>query len=388
MSISGDMTTTAPDFRELFERAPVRALIVDRNGRILALNAEMRGESEQSGGLGAAEGRFLDEVFEGQWADIRSDLFAAASNGQLVLRPRHPGPGTARQRFRVRAIRRNGATTQFALYEVSGPPAEKTFLELNRLLRDANERAATARLRSRELEQSIDRLEHFSAMAAHDLKAPLRNISTLLDFLTEDYGRYIPSDALRMLRKATSCLSRLQGLITALLDHARSDCDQITPEDLDVGEIVECVRAELSEEIESSGGTIMIEGRLGRVFADPHLFLQIVENVVGNAFKYRSPDRPPIVTIRRETVDDGTDRLIIRDNGRGFDPAQKHRLFEPFRRLHADTAIEGSGIGLATCRRICERHGWTIDADGMPEGGASFFISGLRSEAFPVRRSA
>ena len=115
-------------------------------------------------------------------------------------------------------------------------------------------------------------------------------------------------------------------------------------------------------------------GDLPTIEADPLQMRQLLQNLIGNALKFRRDDEPPVVRVTAEKGD-GLWRITVADNGIGFDRRQAERIFGVFQRLHGRTAYEGTGIGLAICRKIAERHGGTITADGVPGAGATFTVT-------------
>ncbi|MEM0944266.1 MAG: ATP-binding protein, partial [Pseudomonadota bacterium] len=209
--------------------------------------------------------------------------------------------------------------------------------------------------------------------AAHDLKSPLRHVSGVLTVLEEDHGADLPGEARDLVEEARSSAERMQSLMVTLLAHARSGAAPLAMERLDLAELVADVEAELAEGLRETDGRVEIAAPLGYASGDRVLVRQLLANLIGNSVKYRAPDRAPVIRISVERFSDGL-RLWVRDNGMGFDNAFAERIFEPFNRLHAANEVEGSGVGLATCRTICRRHGWRISAEGIPGEGAAFRI--------------
>jgi signal transduction histidine kinase len=150
-----------------------------------------------------------------------------------------------------------------------------------------------------------------------------------------------------------------------------------------LGELVAQVEADLGRGIETSGATIEV-GALPIVMCDTVQMRQVFQNLIGNALKYRHPDRAPVIRITATTraiIGDAAPPLLpildisVADNGLGFDNRHRERIFEPFYRLHSADDYPGSGIGLAICRKVIERHGGTISAEGVPGQGSVFTIA-------------
>lgn len=363
---------------EGFEFLPRMVLIVGRQGDVIAINQLMRARLGLNIDTPVPRGLQIEAVFNGDRSRLMKDIFAGASGGRLGFRVRDPqGGGDARTSFEITPLREGRKVLRFLMTEHIQRPIPQAFESLNARVRRANEAAAEARRRHRHLQESYESLEQFSYVAAHDLQAPLRNIAALISIVEEDHAQTLPEDAADLLGSARGVADRLQVLINDLLAHARSSASELDLQRVALTPLLETVLRNLGATLTETRARIDMPPDLGEVTADPVMLRQLLDNLLGNAIKYRQPDRPLVVTLRRLPGEDETDCLQIRDNGLGFDNALKDRLFAPFQRLHADTEIPGTGIGLATCRTICERHGWTLDAEGKPGDGACFRIAGL-----------
>jgi PAS domain S-box-containing protein len=231
--------------------------------------------------------------------------------------------------------------------------------------RDVTER----RKYQRKLEESNERLEQFAYAASHDLKEPLRMVSSYLQLVERRYGDELDDDGREFLEFAVDGADRMSDMIEGLLKYSRVDTRGEPFESVDLNEIVDDVLDDLQFRIEESAADITTES-LPRVEGDPSQLRQLVQNLVSNAIEYQD-DEPPQVNISGET--EGTKRVIsISDNGIGIDPDDTDRIFEVFQRLHSHEEHEGTGIGLALCRRIVERHGGDIWADSEPGEGSTF----------------
>ncbi len=378
-SILDDETVELCLREQVFDLLPVPALVVDRAGTVRMINRSMSQKVEQLSGKPGRVGHRLSELFARDEEFLMTDLRAAASGGRLITWLRDAIEDVSgRMCFRV-VVMSNGTRSAdcYLLIEDKTKPFSRVFTELNVRLRRANEEAAEAHRDHRQLKENYRILEQFSLVAAHDLKAPLLNISMLLDFLQEEYEDLFDAPAQDLVLAAKDSANRLQQLISALLRHARSGAADLNFTTIDVAEAVDAVNRLLAVELKDAGGQIRIVGELGEVEADPDQFGQLLQNIISNALNYRSPARAPLIRIERITHSGKSDSLVITDNGRGFDPAEKDGLFEPFKRLKSTADISGTGIGLAICTTVCERHGWSLDATGIPDVGASFEIGGL-----------
>ncbi len=363
-----------------FEHLPRAALVIDRNGAVIAANAACREIAATCTADPDCRLETISDFLVGPRPRLLGDIFAAASSGQAYFRLREAGHDTGRRRisFRVTRLASDGQrVTQLLLFQVDLPQVSRAFAKLNFELRRANIAAAAERERNEELREHVAALERFSYATAHDLKSPLRSISILLELLEIDHGADLPKDAHDLVSASRDAARRLQALVDDLLEHARSSTGRINVRSVDIGEALNSVRTDLSAVIEQAGAEIVVAGDLGEVTADPTLLERLLENLIGNALKYRSSERSLVVTVSRMTCAGAKEALLVTDNGIGFDNAYREQLFQPFRRLHAADEIEGTGIGLATCKTICDRHGWSLDAEGRPGEGATFRVLGL-----------
>jgi signal transduction histidine kinase len=167
---------------------------------------------------------------------------------------------------------------------------------------------------------------------------------------------------------------RMHVLINDLLTFSRvtSKAQPFVP--VDLGRVAREVLTDLEVRIQQTGGRVET-GDLPTIDADPLQMRQLLQNLVGNALKFHRPDEPPVVRVTAAVEGDGgrpQARLVVEDNGIGFDMKYLDRIFTPFQRLHGRTEYEGTGMGLAVCRRIVERHGGTLRAESVPGQGARF----------------
>ncbi len=234
-------------------------------------------------------------------------------------------------------------------------------------VRRDNERRARERLAS-----SNRDLEAFAAVAAHDLQEPLRKILVFSDrarmAMKDGQSQRAEDDLDRIEASAV----RMQGLIGDLLTLARVNGQDPNPEIVDLTELCQGLANRLVG-AESSHGSVDI-GPLPPVYADPVRTEQLFHNLISNSLKFHREDVPAHVTVAGRR--NGTlVTITVADNGIGFDDRYAERIFRPFERLHGRTEYEGSGVGLALCRSIVERHGGTLSAQGRPGEGATFTLT-------------
>ncbi len=257
------------------------------------------------------------------------------------------------------------------------------------IFKDITERKRTEDALARkaaELSRSNAELEQFAYVASHDLQEPLRKIQAFGDRLKGKCDAANMQDGRDYLERMQSAAARMQTLINDLLTFSRviSTTQPFVPVDLEV--VTREVLTDLEVRIEQTKAKVEI-GTLPTIDADPLQMRQLLQNLIGNALKFRSPDVQPIVkinaTILKSQFSGGgetaaTDELCeltVQDNGIGFEEKYSEKIFAVFQRLHGRTEYEGTGVGLAVCRRISDRHGGAIVAKSKLGEGATFIVT-------------
>lgn len=266
---------------------------------------------------------------------------------------------------------------------------ERTTASRDELNREITERIQIERElkdRTAQLHSSNEGLKQFAYIASHDMQEPLRMVSSYVQLLAKRYkGRFDP-DADEFIRFAVEGTDRMQRLITDLLAYATIGGKARPLEPCDFAKVIDIVRLNLKLPIQESGAVIKCQP-LPTVMADSSQMVQLLQNLVGNAIKYRS-DRRPEIEISAERAGDAW-KFAVRDNGIGIAPEFHERIFMIFQRLHGNGQYKGSGIGLASCARILERYGGRIWVESNPgEGSAFFFVMpDAGPDAGPEKRS-
>lgn len=226
---------------------------------------------------------------------------------------------------------------------------------------------------NRELRVANRELEAFGDSVSHDLRAPLRTIDGLLQVVQEDFAEQVPPQARQHIEAIAAQASRMGELIEDLLRLSRLGREPLQKRTVDMRSLVQEVVGALRAGETARDLDIRI-GELPSAQADPSLLRQVWVNLVANALKFTRRREPAVIQVGGEVRAEG--RLYsIRDNGAGFDPRRAERLFGIFQRLHAASDFEGTGVGLSIARRIIERHGGSIWADGEPGRGATFHFT-------------
>jgi light-regulated signal transduction histidine kinase (bacteriophytochrome) len=234
-----------------------------------------------------------------------------------------------------------------------------------------------------ELERSNRDLEQFAYVASHDLQEPLRKIRAFGDRLEVKCKDLLDETAQECVSRMQSAAARMQELIEGLLTLSRVTRRAADFEQVDLGEITQQVISDLETQIERVHGRVEV-GKLPTIQAEPLQIRQLLQNLIANALKFHRPDEPPVVKIearyvlpreqRRKSLAEEKCRITIEDNGIGFDEQYADRIFGIFQRLHPRDVYEGTGIGLAICRRIVEYHGGQISAHSIPGQGSTFEV--------------
>ena len=220
-----------------------------------------------------------------------------------------------------------------------------------------------------ELRRSNRDLEQFAYVASHDLQEPLRKVASFTQLLASRYGGQLDERADQYIGFAVDGAKRMQRLINDLLGFSRVGRIGSEVTDVDLDATLRRVLADLQPVIDETGAEVEV-GDLPVVRGEKLLLAQLLANLVGNALKFRHPDRAPVVRVDARRVGDVWE-LVCQDNGIGIDPAYAERVFVIFQRLHAKDVYEGTGIGLALCKKIVEYHGGDIWVDTAVTEGAA-----------------
>ncbi|MCH8092277.1 MAG: HAMP domain-containing protein [Proteobacteria bacterium] len=235
-----------------------------------------------------------------------------------------------------------------------------------------------------ELARSNAELEQFAYVASHDLQEPLRKVQAFGDRMVTQYASVLDERGLDYLNRMRDAANRMQTLVENLLEFSRiaSKGQSFVP--VDLAQVAREVASDLEIRIQETE-TLLEIGDLPTIHADPLQMRQLLQNLIANALKYRRKDTSHTVRLKGGIVEDwGSYRndtpaqicqILVKDNGIGFEEKYAERIFGIFQRLHGRSEFEGTGVGLAICRKICERHGGTITAEGRPGDGATFIVT-------------
>jgi PAS domain S-box-containing protein len=228
--------------------------------------------------------------------------------------------------------------------------------------------------RADDLERANRNLESFTYSVSHDLRAPLHALGGFSGILLEDYGDVLGEDGRDYAERIQSASARMAQLIDDLLDLSRLARAGLHPRPVDLGAEVTRIAEELQRAEPDRRVQFAIQ-RPVQVQADRTLIRTVLENLVGNAWKFTSHRDDALIEFGTTPVEGASLCCYVRDNGAGFDPVYAGKLFSPFQRLHTADEFPGAGVGLASVRQIVERHGGQVRAEGLVGEGATFYFT-------------
>jgi light-regulated signal transduction histidine kinase (bacteriophytochrome) len=221
-----------------------------------------------------------------------------------------------------------------------------------------------------ELRRINQDLEQFAYSASHDLQEPVRSVKVFSELLAKRYGDELDDEALKFMGFVNSGATRMETLVRDLLAYTRVTSSDQPVKTTDATEAFESALSNLAVAISEAGANVTAEP-LPRLPVHATHLQQLFQNLIGNAIKYRSPERPPRVHIAAERQD-GFWLFTVNDNGIGIDPRYKETIFGLFKRLHTRDEYSGTGIGLALCQRIVNRYHGRIWVESEPGQGSAF----------------
>ena len=252
-----------------------------------------------------------------------------------------------------------------------------------RLFAETLERQVTERTQA--LKRSNEELERFAHVTSHDLKEPVRKIKVFASRLQAEQGAELSNNSANYLEKINRAAERMYSMIEGILEYSTLGAQQLEKTQVDLSKTLATVRTELEMLIADKRARIS-ESISTPVWAAPQMIHQLLYNLVGNALKFSSAQRPTVIevtatvlpalpaAVARPEIKGPVYSISVRDNGIGFDQQYAGKLFQAFSRLNAQHSYEGTGLGLMLCRKIAERHGGAITAAGQEGEGACFTV--------------
>lgn len=304
-------------------------------------------------------GRTIDEIMPPELTGFFNTAFA-----ELLAAP------TSTQTVRYDLTLASGLANYEARFTLS--PAATVICAVRDITALAQSQAALA-TKNAQLAESNEELQEFAYAASHDLKQPLRMITEFMGLLQTNYAGDLDDTANAYITFATTGAERLRRLVDSLLLVSLTGTEGIRPATLDTAAVLTSLMADFASQIEATGATIH-GSHLAPVWADPDQFRMLLGNLISNALKFHNMTEPPVVTVRC-TTDGNTTTLAVQDNGIGIEPSHHHQLFGMFQRLHTQSSYEGTGMGLALCKRVAERHGGTLTVVSDGVTGSTFTLT-------------
>lgn len=333
--------------------------VTDRTGRIIHVNDKFCEISKYSRAeLLGQNHRIINSGYHSK--DFFKEMWKTISSGQIW-------EGEIRNRAKDGSIYWVN-TTIVPFSDEEGKPYE--YVSIRYEITQRKQAEEQLRVYADRLEQSNRELQDFASIAAHDLQEPLRKIQTFGDRLNTRFGNDIPEDGRDYLERMLSSARRMRKLIDDLLMYSRVATQAKAFEKTDLNQVLEGVLSDLELRIEQKKAIIRHDP-LPTVEADPSQMHQLFLNLIGNALKFHHKEIAPEVTVQAKVQRDHC-IISIRDNGIGFEEKYLEKIFTIFQRLHGKHEYEGTGVGLAVCRRILDRHGGSITASSTPGSGACF----------------
>lgn len=301
-----------------------------------------------------------------------------------------PNPNAAVEFARFKQVIETGETVIFEYnYEDSwhlmaiakqGDGLVISFINITDIHRYREQLEAT----NQELKRSNESLQQFAYVASHDLQEPLRKIMAFGDMLTDLHRDSLGAGGADLVSRMQQSAKRMSQLIRDLLDYSRVSTQKDTFEEVDLNTLLADVQSDLEVRIRDSGATFVIE-TLPTVSGSPVQLQQLMQNLLSNAIKFGRKEQPPLVRVCCQLAKPGHGlaglhpersywQLSIEDNGIGFDGQYAERIFQVFQRLHGKGQFDGTGVGLAICRKVVENHGGAIVAHSYPGKGATFTV--------------
>ncbi|GEM_PF-1620301 len=357
--VQRQLTEREQTYREMFERtSAVKVLVDPESGRVVDANA-------------AALSYY---GYDGQQVDTTSihqvSLLAESELKDLMRR----SADGEQQFFRSRHRLASGEIREVEVH--LGPVTMRGRRFVHAIVHDVTDRErfqAELLEKSAKLEESNAELQQFSYVVSHDLQEPLRTIASFLRLLERRYDDKLDDDGRQFIGFAVDAAHRQQAMIQSLLEYSRIGTRGRPFADTDMNKVATMAKDNLAVAISESGGQVDI-GALPHVVADETQMVSLLQNLIGNALKYRREDVAPVIRIRAE--DEGERWVFsVADNGIGIDPQFFDRIFQVFQRLHTREKYGGTGIGLALARKIIQRHGGDIWVQSEPGQGSVFSFS-------------
>ncbi|MEO5603280.1 MAG: ATP-binding protein [Cyclobacteriaceae bacterium] len=355
-------------FRDLADESPMFVFIMEPNAEatISYWNKTWLNYTGQT--MQEALGRAWDGIIHPDDVPVVLDIYVPAFQN--------------RQPYFIPAVRTRRHDGEYRWYSFQGNPrymADGGFCGYVGVGFDVHEQTmikekleALVNERTKKLQRSNEDLQQFAHVASHDLKEPVRKIRTFGNRLTQEFGNDLPEKAKTYVAKMQSAANRMYAMIDGVLMYSSMDATDQNTETIDLNEVFSHIESDLEVMITLKGATIQFN-KLTTVEGSPILIHQLFYNLIYNSLKFSKDGTPPLIEITSEREEDYV-RVWVKDNGIGFSQDEGEKIFKTFSRLHPKDLYEGTGLGLALCKKIVERHGGAISATGVKNEGAIFEV--------------
>jgi PAS domain S-box-containing protein len=354
-------------YSDLYHNAPVLYFSLDAAGKFVTFNDTLLRT------LGYAR----EELLNRNYADV------AVKREQGP--PEFDIPSDKEHEWETQWRRRDGSLIDVWLRTIAVFDEKGTFARWRSSALDYTERnrlAKELRTHTEELQHTNSRLRHinseledFTHVVSHDLKEPLRTLQAFSHLLAEDFSSQLSTDGFQYVNHLVQASRRLGHLIDDLLNLSHAGRAARAPQQFNLIETVATVRRDLVDLIQRKEATILTEGTLPTVVGDPQRITQLLTNLVANGLKYNKHPEPCVTIGQKEGADDGQVVIYVRDNGIGIDSEHHQQIFGLFRRVNHQEEFEGTGAGLAICKKIVEAHGGRIWVESAAGQGATFYFT-------------
>jgi PAS domain S-box-containing protein len=351
-------------YRGLLEAAPDAMVVVSQAGEIVLLN--VRAEKEFGYSRDELVGQKVKNIIPEGFAER---IIADGTRSAAEALAQQIGTG-------IELVGRRKDGSEFPIEIMLSPLESADGILVTAAIRDITERKESDQHLAKtveELKRSNDDLQQFAYVSSHDLQEPLRMVSSYTQLLAKRYKGRLDSDADEFIAFAVDGCNRMQGLIQDLLAYSRAGTNEKKLREVSSENALQKALINLRAAITQSGAVVTHDA-LPAITTDETQFTQIFQNLVGNAIKYRRAEVPRVhVSAARNDSNEWT--FSVRDNGLGIDPQYFERIFVLFQRLHGRDEFEGTGIGLAVCKRIVERLRGKIWVESQLEKGSTFYFT-------------
>jgi PAS domain S-box-containing protein len=373
--INADLQRLKESYRDLYHQAPVLYFSLDARGHFVAVNDTMLRT------LGYPREALLQQPY--------TKLLPPGSRAAFLDDPamfQRPGE------LEAQWLKADGTVIDVWVGTTTIRDARGAFVHSRSAARDMTERNRLANAvrahaeelgkANAELRRINQELKDFTYVVSHDLKEPLRTLEAFSNFLAQDYGPSLGSEGQEYITYLIQASRRLGALIDDLLALSRAGRVINTPRPFSLEEAFQTVRQDLSDLVQRQKATVRVVGPLPPVAGDPERVTQLLANLVSNGLKYNKGPNPEVVLgaapgagEEHEGTRSGFVTLFVRDNGIGVEPMYHEQIFRMFRRLHRRDEVEGTGAGLAICKKVVEAHGGRIWVESQAGHGSTFYFT-------------